>query len=191
MAAENKLWDESESIQIIRSMIETTRYQIYQDRIFYFLWGYATLLAAGTHYVLAYVLVWQNPAMAWLLMPIASGFHLFLVGKRKHRVRTATFAGRLMLGIWGGLFLAILGLMVGGFTIGFHVVYPCFLLLYGVGCFASGTSLQFRYLVWGGVGSILLGTIAFFVAFQYQLLLLMAGIVVSYILPAHLMRPKQ
>jgi hypothetical protein len=191
MAAEKQLWDESESIQLIRSMIETTRYQIYQDRMFYFLWGYATLLAAGTHYVFAYVLDCRNPAIAWLLMPIAAGFHISFMERRKRKPRTATFAGRLMVGIWGGLFLGIMGLVAGGFSIGFHLVYPCFLILYGVACFASGTALQFRYLVWGGIGSILLGTSAFFVSFQYQLLLLMVGIVISYILPAHLMRPKQ
>jgi membrane protein implicated in regulation of membrane protease activity len=62
------------------------------------------------------------------------------------------------------------------------------MLFYGAACYTTGKAIQFNVLVWGGIASIVCGTVAFFLPFQYQLLLLMLAILVSYILPAHLMK---
>jgi hypothetical protein len=61
------------------------------------------------------------------------------------------------------------------------------MLLYGLAGYASGKALQYNFLVWGALASMVCGVLAFFQPFQYQLLLLMVAILVSYILPAHLM----
>lgn len=172
-------------------MIESTKYQIYEDRALYFLWGYATLFCAGLHYILGYSIGYQHPYVAWMLMPVAIVFHFVLLSKRTKTERPMTFPARVMAGIWGGMFLALVGIVIAGFGQGFYLIYPFFLMLYGIACYATGSALQFRYLTWGGFGAIALGTLAFFVPFQYQLLLLMLGITISYILPAHLMRPEK
>jgi hypothetical protein len=190
MGQTNK-WDEAESIQIIRSMIESTRYQLYADRFLYFMWGYASLLCAMAHYLLAYILGYKHPYIVWLIMPLLGIVHFIFIWKRMKTSKVATFPGRVMQGVWGGMFMGIIALLIGASQIGWMVVYPCFMLFYGVACFATGSAIQFKYLVWGGVASVILGAISFFQPFQYQLVLLMLTIFVSYILPAHLMKPTE
>jgi hypothetical protein len=185
---ESKKWDEAESIQLIRSMIETTRYQVYSDRYIYFMWGYATLICAGLHYLLAYHIGYAYPYMVWLVMPILSIVHFVSIGKRKKSTSVSTFTGRVMQGIWGGMFIGIVALVIASFQVGWQATYPVFMLFYGMASYATGKALQYKYLIWGGIASILFGIVAFFQPFQYQLLLLMLAILVSYILPAHLMQ---
>lgn len=187
---QTKKWDEAESIQVIRSMIESTRYQLYEDRFLYFLWGYVSLFCAGLHYLLAYVIGYKYPYIVWMIMPIVGVVHFVYISKKVNSSQVATFAGRVMQGIWGGMFLAVIGLVIGAFHVGWEFVYPVFMMLYGVACFSTGSALQNRLLSWGGVLSIGLGVFAFFLVFQFQVLLLMLAIIVSYIVPAHFMKPN-
>jgi hypothetical protein len=62
------------------------------------------------------------------------------------------------------------------------------MLLYGAAAFATGTALEFKWLRYGGLLSIIIGAIAFFFVFQYQLLLLVLAVLVSFVLPAHMMK---
>lgn len=185
-----KNWDEAESLQLIRSMIESTKYQVYSDRFLYFLWGYVTLSCAALHYILAFVVGYAHPYIVWLIMPFISVIHFIYIKKKVNSSKVVTFPGRVMQGIWGGMFMAVIGMVIGAFHVGWEFVYPVFMMLYGVACFSTGSALQNRFLSWGGVLSIVLGVLAFFIVFQFQLLLLMLAIIVSYIAPAHLMKPN-
>lgn len=188
---QSKNWDETESLQLIRSMIESTKYQVYSDRFLYFLWGYFTLACAAIHYVLGYIIGYENPYVVWMIMPVAGGIHFFYIGKKVKSSQVVTFPGRVMQGIWGGMFMAVIGLVIGAFHVGWEIIYPVFMMLYGVACFTTGAALQNKYLRLGGFLSIVLGVIAFYLVFQYQILLLMLAIIVSYIAPAHLMKPDK
>lgn len=180
-------WDEAESIQLIRSMIESTKYKIYSDRFIYLLWGYSVLGCALIHYLLEFMIGFQNPSLVWMAMPLVSVAHFVFINKRKTASTGPTFTGRVMAGIWTGMFFAIIALLIGSFRIGWDYTYPFFMLLYGLAGYTTGVTLQYKYLVWGALASMICGVLAFFQPFQYQLLLLMVAIGVSYILPAHLM----
>lgn len=189
MMGKTENWDEAESLQLIRSMIESTKYQVYSDKFLYFMWGYVSLACAAVHYFLGFIVGYGHPYLVWTIMPLAGIIHFFYIGKKVRSSPVVTFPGRVMQGIWGGMFMAVVGLVIGAFHVGWELVYPMFMMLYGVACFATGSALQHKYLSWGGILSIVLGVIAFFLDFQFQLLLLMLAIIVSYIIPAHLMKP--
>lgn len=190
MVEKTKKWDEAESLQLIRSMIESTKYQVYSDRFLYFLWGYVSLACGAIHYLLGFVIGYEHPYVVWMVMPVIGVIHFIHIGKKVKSSEVVTFPGRVMQGIWGGMFMAVIGLVIGAFQVGWEFVYPVFMMLYGVACFSTGSALQNKYLSWGGVLSIIFGVIAFFMVFQFQLLLLMLAIIVSYIIPAHLMKPN-
>ncbi len=183
-------WDEAESLQLIRTMIESTKYQLAENRFLYFLWGYATLACALIHYVLYYLIGSSQAYYIWFVMPLISIVHFIYLKKTYSDSKVTTYAGRVLNGIWTGMFLGILVMIVAAFKVGWEVVYPMFMLLYGIASFATGKALRFRFLTYGGIGSMFCAVIAFFIPFQYQLLLLMVAIVISYILPAHLMKAK-
>ncbi|WP_200974895.1 hypothetical protein [Echinicola sp. 20G] len=184
-------WNEAESIHLIRSMVESTRYSIYQDRFLYFMWGYLTLGVAAAHYLMAFILEMPQAYMVWIVMAFGGLVHFLYLSKRKKQAKVKTYMGRVMAGIWGGMSMAIVVLLFGAFEIGWHAVYPFFMILYGTACYATGMTLRYKALIIGGIGSTLCGFWAFYQPFQYQLLLLMLAVIVSYIIPAHLMKPKQ
>lgn len=179
----------SEQIQMIRSMVEATKYNLYKDRFLYFMWGYMTLACAGLHYILGYILRVEHPYMVWGAMGIAGLVHVLYLRKRKNEARVRTYMDRVMAGIWGGLSLSIFAVLLGSPELAWTAMYPFMMILYGVACYASGTALGFRVLLFGGLGSILCGVIAFYQPFQHQLLLLMLAVLFSYIIPAHSMAP--
>ncbi|WP_291778183.1 hypothetical protein [Cecembia sp.] len=183
-----KHWDESESIQLIRSMIEASKYQVADEKFLYLLWGYGVVVAGLSHYYLQFLTGYEYPYLVWLLMPILGVIHFFYLNKKTQSVQSNTWIYRVLSGIWVGMLFAILAVVAGGFGIGWGKVYPVFMLLYGTSAFATGTALEFKWLMLGGLLSIILGAIAFFFVFQFQLLLLVLAVLVSFVLPAHMMR---
>ncbi|AWW30636.1 hypothetical protein DN752_11150 [Echinicola strongylocentroti] len=183
-------WNEKESIQLIRSMMESTKYQIYQDRFLYFMWGYLTLGCAVAHYVLAFVVQYPQAYQIWTLMALGGVAHFVYLAKKKKRRKASTYMGRVMAGIWGGMGIALVLVLFRAFVIGWDVVYPIFMILYGTASYATAVSLKYRVLMVGGIVSSVCGFIAFTQPFQYQLILLMVAVLTSYIIPAHLMKPK-
>ena len=67
-------------------------------------------------------------------------------------------------------------------------VFPFFIMMYGLGTFVSGSILQFRPLVIGGIIAWALAIGAVYVEYDYQMLFGAAAILVSYIIPAYMLR---
>lgn len=67
-------------------------------------------------------------------------------------------------------------------------VFPFFIMLYGLGTFVSGRIIQFTPLVIGGVISFTLAVGSTLASYDFQMLFGAAAILVSYIVPAYLLR---
>lgn len=187
---EFKKWDEAESIQLIREMMENTRQGMYSDRFLYLMWGYLTLVCAASHYVLRYFLYFSQPYLVWFCMPVAAVVHVLYIRRSRKLARVKTYADRVLSGIWGAMGLGIIAVLMGVSQVGWEVVYPFFMLLYGMASFATGMSLRYNILVWGGLISIACGIFSFYWPFQFQLLALQIAIIASFIIPAHFMNNK-
>jgi len=74
--------------------------------------------------------------------------------------------------------------------IGWENCYPFYIVLYGIGTFATGRVLQFKLFLWGGLASFALAATAIWFTFDYQALFAAAAIFISYIVPGHLLRIK-
>ena len=68
--------------------------------------------------------------------------------------------------------------------------YTIFMLMYAIGCFTTGRILKFAPLVWGAFASWVLVIVSTFSNYDYNILLLAAAILLSYIIPGHLLRKK-
>ncbi len=179
-----------ESTQVVQSMIEETRFSIYQDRLLYFMWGYLTLACALTHYVFGYLYEYSEPYRVWAFMFVGAVVHIIYLVKKRKTSQVRTYMGRVMAGIWGGMGLAVIAVLFSANEIGWSVIYPICMILYGTASYATGMTLQFKPMIWAGLVSAICGCWAFYQPFQYQLLLLMAVIIISYLIPVHLVQPK-
>ncbi|MDZ4810068.1 MAG: hypothetical protein SGI96_17670, partial [Bacteroidota bacterium] len=69
-------------------------------------------------------------------------------------------------------------------------VFPFFIMLYGLGTFVSGSIIRFRPLVIGGIVAWALAIGSTLVSYDYQMLFGAAAILVSYIIPAYMLRSR-
>ncbi|WMN07407.1 hypothetical protein QYS48_28665 [Marivirga arenosa] len=74
-----------ESLNIISQMVNTTRYNISEDKIIYLMWGYAVALSAITQYILQYQLNVEMAWLVWLTMPIAGVVNGIYFGRKRKR----------------------------------------------------------------------------------------------------------
>jgi low temperature requirement protein LtrA len=70
------------------------------------------------------------------------------------------------------------------------IVFPIYIMLYGLGTFVSGSIIQFRPLVIGGITASALAIGSTFADYDYQMLFGAVAILISYIIPAYMLRHR-
>ena len=185
---EEKNISATESIEIISRMIQSTRNTINEEFWFYILWGWSVLVAAISQYILIRLDFPMNFLPWVILMPlagIASAILGYRIG-RKQRVKT--FVDEFLNYVWGAFGIAICIVIFFMGNKGWDFSQPVFILLYGIATFISGGALKFRPLKIGGLLCFPLCIGSIFVAQDVQLLFIAAAVIISYLVPGHLMQ---
>lgn len=186
----DKTLNTDESIQLIMEMVQSTKYNIAEDKFIYLLWGYAVAISAITHYIMQFILKVEMAWIVWLSMPIAGFVTAIYYIKKKRKARTKTFTDRALGGVWAAFVAAMIIFLMASPQVGWPIVYPILMVLYGIGTSITGTIIKFKPLVIGGYLSMLTGLVAFYMSFEIQLFLLAIAVIVSYIIPGHLLPKK-
>lgn len=177
-----------ESLLLIQQMIRAAKEDLSDNSFDFLLWGWLVLVATLLHYGLLQ-LHYDKPWIAWPVLMGLGSVAAFANGiRRGRRERVRTAQGDFMTYLWAGFGVMMLMLIGSGAAYGWDKAYPLIIGLYGLGTFATGGALRFRPLVLGGAACWLLATVAFRVAFDGQLLLVAAAVLVAYIVPGHLLR---
>ena len=71
------------------------------------------------------------------------------------------------------------------------IAFPLYILVYAVTCFFMGALMQFPLLKMTGLLCLPIMVIAVYVSFDWQLLLMALAILVSYIIPGHVLSAKE
>ena len=177
-----------ESLSIIQSMVNKTQRQFSDDSFYYIMWGWLVLAASITHFTLMWLKIEQAP-MVWLLMPVGVIVSMIYGAKQSKKEKVKTYVNTYMGYLWGAMGMAMIVVLAMGFRLE-DKTYPMLILIYGIGTFVSGGLLSFRPLIIGGVICFVLSVSSFFVVFQYQLVFIAIAMLVSYIIPGHLLKAK-
>jgi hypothetical protein len=186
---EQEKLDPNKSLEIITEMIQSTRYQLGRDKFIYLMWGYLVLVSAVAHYILGYMAGIHEAYWVWLTMPVGGIISGIYYGRMDRNASVKTFTDRVLSAIWIAFIMALIIFLISATMIGWNIIYPVLMVMYGVGTFSSGRILQFKPLWIGGVLSMLVGAIAFHQPMQVQLLLMATAVLVSYVIPGHML-PK-
>lgn len=177
-----------ESLALISEMIQAAKQDLSDNSYDLLLWGWLVLAAALSHFALLQT-TYDKPWLAWpVLMGLGTVLAFVNGARRGKRERVRTAQGDFMTFLWSGFGVMLLFLLGVGVFQGWGLAYPLIIALYGLGTFATGGALRFRPLIWGGAACWLLATVAFRATFDVQLLLVAAAVLVSYIVPGHLLR---
>lgn len=180
-----------ESLRLIQSMINKTKQDISDSSIHFLVWGWITFIACTGQFVLKNIFNYEKHYLVWLLSIVGIIFSNWYSFKEEKTRKIKTYVGDSIKHLWIGMAIAYFVLSILFTKIGWNTqVFPFFILLYGLGAFISGSIIQFRPLVVGGIIAFLLAIASVFGKYDYQMLFAAAAILFSYIIPAYLLRFK-
>jgi hypothetical protein len=180
-----------DSLKLIQNMIAKTRQDMSDDSSHFLLWGWITFVACIGQYLLKNVFYYEKHYLVWLLIIPGVIISAYL-GIRDQKKQTAnTYIGESMKYLWMGMGISFFVLSMILSRMGWNTnVFPFFILLYGLGTFVSGQFLQFKPLILGGVAAWAMAVVSSYFSYDYQILFAAAAILVSYIIPAYMLRSK-
>lgn len=183
---------EKESLALISSMILNTKTNVREQGHLYILWGVMVPLTALAHYFLIQSPMSFPPGMVWMFaMPLTGIVHGYFIKKLTGTSRTITFLDDAMKYIWTAFIIGMFVVIVLMFAVGPQNAQPMFLVLYGIGTFASGGILSIRSLTIGGMICFVLGAVAGFFTAEHQLLFLAAGTICGFLIPGILIQSNK
>jgi len=177
-----------ESLQLITSMIETTKSSISDSSHFFLLWGWATMIGCLVQYYLLAIVHYEHHYYAWFVTPIAVILHVIFIYKYEKRERVKTFISEGNSYVWIIIGLSFMALFAVFTKIGWQYSFPFYIMLYGIGTFISGSLIKFKPMKIGGLACLVLVAITPFLDYTFQILLAAFAILISYIIPGHLLR---
>ena len=180
-----------ESIRLIQSMIEKTKENISGNSLYFLLWGWLTFAGCTGQFLLKQVLHYPQHYQVWGIMLIGVVCSVYFTLRHGNRKRVKTYVDESMGYLWTGMACSFFVLSAIISKSGWNGnVFPYFILLYGLGTFVSGCFLKFKPLVAGGILAWVIAVIAAYLSNDYQPLAGGAAILVSYIIPGHLLTMK-
>jgi hypothetical protein len=188
MNTSEKEFTPQESLQLIRLMIESTKSSISDNSHFFLLWGWATLIGCLMQYYLLVIVKYIHHYYAWFITPIALLLHIIFIYKYKRQERVKTFIDEANRYVWVIIGFSYFSLGIVFSKIGWQYCFPFYILLYGIGTYISGSLLKFKPMKIGGMVCLLLVMLAPFLDYPFQILLSAFAILISYIIPGHLLR---
>jgi hypothetical protein len=180
-----------QSLQLIQSMISKTRQSMSDNSIYFLVWGWLSFFASTGQFVLKNILNYDKHYLVWSVVVIGIIFTLSRSRKEEKERRVKTYLDESISHLWLGMAASFFVLSLILTKLGWGtVVFPFFIMLYGLGTFVSGSVLRFRPLIVGGILAWILAIGATWVSYDYQMLFGAAAILVSYIVPAYLLRRR-
>lgn len=185
----NENLNPEESLQIINSMINKAKNKLADDGFHFIFWGWLVTLCALTYYITLKLNI-ANGYWIWMLMPlggIVSGVYGYKQGKTQ---KVKTYIDTYLSYLWGAFIIALFITLVFGYANGLKSTYFFLMLLYGVATFITGGILNFKPLIYGSLFSFAFAILSVFLGEIDQFLCISAALVLSYIIPGHLLRNK-
>lgn len=188
---EQENFSPQESLKLIQNMIAKTRQDMGDNSKHFLLWGWITFVACVGQYVLKNVFDYEKHYLVWLLTIPAIIISTYMGIKEERTQKANTYISESMKYLWIGMGISFFVLSMILSRLGWNnSVFPFFTLLYGLGTFVSGKILQFKPLVYGGLTAWAMAIISVYFNYDYQILFGAAAILVSYIIPAYMLRYK-
>ncbi len=181
-----------ENLRLIRNMIDKAKTDMSGRAGHFLVWGWLSFIACSSQFVLKHILQYPKHYLVWLLMIIGIVYSNIVFAREAKNTKVRSYVGDSMMSLWLGMGISYLVLSIVLTKIGWGgTVFPFFIILYALGTFVSGFILRFRPLIIGGSLSWILAIVAVFLSYDYQILMAALAILISYIIPAHMLQARK
>jgi hypothetical protein len=191
METNEKELSPQESLDLIKNMINRTKDSVVDNSFYFLFWGWLVFACCIGQYVLKVYLHFPNHFAVWWTMPIG-GVITGIYGARQSRVKKVkTFVEDALGYLWIAVALSFAVLVIANMiskTPSWQTSFTYYILLYAIGTFVSGSLIRFKPLIIGGAINFALAAISIRFSYDNQLLIAGFAILISYIIPGHLLR---
>lgn len=178
---------EKQNLELIAQMIKTARNEYQDDSDIYLIWGWAVSLACIAQYLLLRMGK-DGSGIVWLVaLPAAFVMQAIVYFTKKRKEKVKTHNDKIIGYVWIAVGICI-GIVLSSAGKLQESTSPILIMLYGVGTFVSGGIMRFRPMILGALCCWVISFISFWVNVENQLLLLPLSLMLSYIIPGHLLK---
>jgi hypothetical protein len=183
-----------DSLKLISNMISQAKARFSENGHLYLLWGWTVFVCSIVQFILLEFVKFEQHYLVWTVTWLVFIYQMIYIRRQKNKIKVKGYADQVLGMVW--IVFVVLMFMFGflfGRLLGeeyYHFINPVFLSLYGMPTILSGTILQFRPLIAGGVFCWVLAICSTFIPYEYQLLLLATAVLGAWIIPGYLMRIK-
>lgn len=189
---DNQKFSAEQSLRLIQSMIEKAKQDVANNSFYLLLWGWLIFIAALLNFGLMRFTSFEKPYLAWNLVWIGAIASIIKGIKDSKKIAVKTFVGETMkfFGISQFILYSGLAFFFGKYNL-WHISFPLYILVYAVTCFFMGSIMQFPLLKLTGLLCLPIMVVGVFVSFEWQLLLIALAILISYVIPGHVLYRKE
>ncbi len=180
----------TESLNVIHSMINTAKNKLADDGFLLILWGWLVLAAAMFHYV-SIISGYNAGHMVWAVaIPVGVIVSIVYGLRQKKKEQHKTYIDIYLGYVWAAFIIAMFITLMFMEVHSMKTSYFFLMILYGLATFISGGLLNFKPLVYGSICSFICAIISVWAGEKEQLLCISAALLLSYVIPGHLLRAK-
>ena len=191
MNSDEKQMTETESLQLITSMINKAKNRFNESGMLYLLWGWLILVCCIVQFVAIHFFNNDKTYYVWYSTWLLLIYQFFYLRKKRAGGKVKMYTSEIIGFVWL-VFLIMYALLV--FVLiklnASAAIGSAILVMFGMPTFLSGIILRFNPLKTGGVCCWLLAVSSPFVTYDYQLLLIACGVTAGWIIPGYLLKRK-
>jgi hypothetical protein len=194
----SKYFDENQSLQVIRQMIEVSHKRIRNDGILFILWGWISLITYLLGYFTDHIIHTYQMTLIkrWLtvLLPVMGIIYTVIYLYRRSR-QAVSYISISLRYVWASLFFGMVLINLIQFNvlhkIIFELQHPIFMVLIAIAIVVTGGILRYKMIIAGGIIFGLLAFASSYLPLNQQLLLEAIAWVIAFIIPGHILYAKR
>ncbi len=181
-----------ESLDLIKTMINKTKDSVGDDSFYFLLWGWLVFICCITEFILKIYFQYPNHFVVWWCMPVAGVVSGIYGARQSKSQRVKSFVDEALNYLWIAIATSFIVLVIINMLNGqaWQTAFTYYILLYAIGTFVSGSLLRFKPLIIGGLINFVLAAVSAKMNYDNQLLIGAIAILISYIIPGHLLRTR-
>lgn len=186
--------NETQSLLVIREMIQVSKNKLKQDGILFIVWGWVLFFVSTTGYIerglaLTFGIKKVLNVLGVALPLIALIFSVYYLIKESKKVQT--YIGISLRYVWISLFVCMVLVNLIQFnvlhSINFELQHPIFMVLMAFAVTVTGGILRYRLIIIGGVIFGILALAASYLNLKEQLIVESVAWIISFIIPGHIL----
>lgn len=190
-------FDESQSLQVIREMIQVSQKKLKNDGILFILWGWVMFYRNIIGFierkaVLTFQIQKLLDSTGTVLGILALGFSIYYILKQIKKVQT--YIGISLRYVWVSMFVCMVLINLIQFNvlhkINFELQYPIFMVIVAFAIVSTGGILRHKLIIIGGVAFGLMALLSSYFTLPNQQLIGAIAWIIAFVIPGHILYAK-